>query len=51
MPAVPVLLALTDRLPTRRIYLLGTGCAALAPLGCGFLADGFWSALAFWALA
>ena len=51
VPAVPVLLALTDRLPTRRIYLLGTGCTALAHLGFAFLAEGFWSALAFRALA
>ena len=51
VPAVPVLLALTDRLPTRRIYLLGTGCTALAHLGFACFADGFWSALAFRALA
>jgi hypothetical protein len=44
MPAVPVLLALTDRLPARRIYLLGTGLTALSPLGFATLADGFWMA-------
>ena len=43
VPAVPVLLALTDRLPTRRIYLLGTGCTALAHLGVAFFAEGFWN--------
>jgi MFS family permease len=51
VPAVPVLLALTDRVPARRIYLLGTGATALAHLGFALLADGFWSALAFRALA
>lgn len=51
VPAVPVLLALTDRVPARRIYLVGTGATALAHLGFGLLADGFWSALAFRALA
>lgn len=51
VPAVPVLLALTDRVPARRIYLLGTGATALAHLGFGLFAEGFWSALAFRALA
>jgi MFS family permease len=51
VPAVPVLLALTDRVPARRIYLVGTGATALAHLGFALLADGFWSALAFRALA
>lgn len=51
VPAVPVLLALTDRLPTRRIYLLGTGLTALSHMGFALLADGFWSGLAMRALA
>jgi MFS family permease len=51
VPAVPVLLALTDRVPARRIYLVGTGATALAHLGFALLAEGFWSALAFRALA
>ena len=51
VPAVPVLLALTDRVPSRRIYLVGTGATALAHLGFALLADGFWSGLAFRALA
>ncbi len=51
VPAVPLLLALTDRMPARRIYLLGTGATALAHLGFGVLADDFWSGLAFRALA
>ncbi len=51
VPAVPVLLALTDRLPTRRIYLLGTGLTALSHLAFALLADGFWGGLACRALA
>src|SRR5437763_12287302 len=49
--AVPLLLALTDRLPVRRIYLLGTGLTMLSHLGFALLADGFWSALALRAIA
>jgi predicted MFS family arabinose efflux permease len=51
VPAVPVLLSLTDRLPARRIYLVGTGATALAHLGFAFFADGFWGGLFFRALA
>ncbi|MBS0641323.1 MAG: MFS transporter [Proteobacteria bacterium] len=51
VPAVPVLLALTDRVPARRIYLFGTGMTALAHLGFAVLADGFWVGLAMRALA
>jgi MFS family permease len=51
VPAVPVLLALTDRVPARRIYLLGTGLTALSHLGFALVADGFWSGLAMRALA
>jgi MFS family permease len=51
VPAVPVLLALTDRLPARRIYLLGTGLTALSHLGFAALADDFWSGLLMRALA
>ena len=51
VPAVPVLLALTDRLPARRIYLLGTGLTALSHVGFALLADGFWSGFAMRALA
>src|SRR5215469_6268771 len=43
VPAVPVLLAFTDRVPARRIYLIGTGLTALSHLGFATLADGFWS--------
>jgi len=48
---VPVLLALTDRYPARRVYLLGTGLTALSHLGFALIADGFWSALMFRILA
>lgn len=51
VPAVPVLLSLTDRVPARRIYLIGTGATALAHLGFAFFADGFWGGLFFRALA
>lgn len=51
VPAVPVLVALTDRLPARRIYLVGSGLTALSHLGFALVADGFWSALALRALA
>ena len=51
VPAVPVLLALTDRVPARRIYLIGTGLTALSHLGFATLADGFWSGLLMRAVA
>ena len=41
---VPVLVALTDRMPARRVYMLGTGLTALSHLGFALFADGFWSA-------
>jgi MFS family permease len=49
--AVPVLVALTDRVPARRIYLFGAGATALSHLGFALLAEGFWSGLALRALA
>jgi len=49
--AVPVLVALTDRLPVRRVYLVGAGLTALAHLGFATLADGFWSGLVLRAVA
>ncbi len=49
--AVPVLVALTDRLPARRIYLLGTVLTAVSHLGFAWLAEGFWSGLALRGLA
>jgi predicted MFS family arabinose efflux permease len=49
--AVPVLMALTDRLPARRIHLAGSALTALSHLGFALVADGFWTALALRALA
>ena len=49
--AVPVLVALTDRLPTRLVYIFGAGFTAAAHLGFVFLADGFWSAFILRAIA
>jgi MFS family permease len=49
--AVPVLVSLTDRVPTRRVYAVGAALTALSHLGFAFLADGFWSALALRAMA
>jgi MFS family permease len=48
---VPVLVALTDRVAVRRVYLLGTGLTALSHIGFALLADGFWSAFLFRVLA
>jgi predicted MFS family arabinose efflux permease len=49
--AVPVLVSLTDRIPTRRVYAVGAGLTALSHLGFAFIADGFWSALVLRAVA
>jgi MFS family permease len=49
--AVPVLMALTDRLPARGIYLAGAGLTALSHIGFATLAEGFWSALLLRAIA
>jgi len=48
---VPVLVALTDRVPARRVYLVGAGATAVSHLGFALVADGFWSGLLFRALA
>src|SRR5437660_931431 len=42
---VPLLVALTDRVPVWRVYMLGTGLTALSHFGFALFADGFWSAL------
>lgn len=49
--AVPVLLALTDRLPVRLVYLTGAGLTAVSHLGFALVADGFWSGLVLRAIA
>jgi predicted MFS family arabinose efflux permease len=49
--AVPALVALTDRVPTRNVYVVGAGLTAISHLGFAFVADGFWSALVLRAIA
>ncbi len=49
--AVPLLVAMTDRIPTRRVYAVGAGLTALSHLAFAFVADGFWTALICRALA
>jgi MFS family permease len=49
--AVPALVSLTDRVPTRRVYAVGAGLTALSHLAFAFVADGFWTALLCRALA
>jgi MFS family permease len=49
--AVPVLVALTDRVPARRIYMTGAAMTALSHLGFALLADGFWSGFLLRAIA
>ncbi|PWS38445.1 MFS transporter [Falsiroseomonas bella] len=51
VPTVPVLVALTDRVPARRVYLAGAGLTALSHLGMAVAADGFWGALLLRAVA
>ncbi len=48
---VPVLVALTDRMPARRVYMLGTGLTALSHIGFALVADGFWTAFIMRVLA
>jgi predicted MFS family arabinose efflux permease len=49
--AVPVLVAATDRVDARLVYVFGASLAAVAAAGFAGLAAGFWSALALRALA
>jgi len=49
--AVPVLVSLTDRMPARRVYVIGAGLTALSHLGFALIADGFWSGLILRAVA
>src|SRR5438094_9680515 len=48
---VPILVALTDRVPARRVYLVGTCLTTLAHPGFALGAEGFWSGLVFRILA
>ncbi len=49
--AVPVLVSLTDRVDPRRIYLLSMALGSVAALAFALFATGFWTAMAFRALA
>jgi predicted MFS family arabinose efflux permease len=49
--AVPVLVALTDRIPARTVYVTGAGLTALSHLGFALVADGFWWGLILRAVA
>jgi len=49
--AVPLLVALTDRIPARNVYVVGAGLTALSHLGFAFVADGFWWGLVLRAVA
>jgi MFS family permease len=49
--AVPVLVALTDRIPARYVYMAGAAMTALSHFGFAFVADGFWSGLILRAIA
>ena len=48
---VPFLVGITDRIDPRRVYLASTALAAAAVLGFALLADGFWTAMLFRAIA
>ncbi len=49
--AVPVLVSLTDRVPTRRVYVVGAALTALSHFGFALVADGFWSGMILRAMA
>jgi len=51
MVAVPVLVALTDRVDPRRVYALGAALTALSAFGFALLAADFWGGLTARALA
>lgn len=48
---VPVLVALTDRVDARWIYLFGASLAVVSSAGFALLAEGFWSGMLFRAMA
>jgi MFS family permease len=45
------LVALTDRVPARNVYVVGAALTALSRLGFAFVADGFWWGLVLRAAA
>ena len=49
--SVPVLLALTDRVDPRRVYVLCMVVSGVSSLGFALMAEGFWTALALRCLA
>lgn len=49
--SVPLLMRLTDRIDAKRVYMAGAAVTALSALAFAVLADGFWSAMIFRALA
>lgn len=51
MLGVPVLVALTDRVDPRRVYAFSAFLTLASAVGFGWLAEGFWSATWFRALA
>jgi MFS family permease len=51
MLGVPVLVALTDRVDPRRVYAFSAFLTAVSAIGFGWVAEGFWSATWFRALA
>ncbi|ACN13270.1 predicted permease of the major facilitator superfamily (MFS) [Desulforapulum autotrophicum HRM2] len=48
--AVPVLTSLTDRIDSRKIYLVSCFVSMIANLGFGIFSQGFWTAIVFRAL-
>ena len=51
MLGVPVLVALTDRVDPRRVYAFSAFLTVVSAIGFGWLAEGFWTATLFRALA
>jgi MFS family permease len=51
MLGVPVLVALTDRVDPRRVYVVSAAVTAVSALGFGLFSDGLWTATGFRALA
>jgi MFS family permease len=45
--SVPVLMALTDRIASKRIYIAAAMVGTLASIGFGIFADGLWSGIAY----
>jgi predicted MFS family arabinose efflux permease len=50
MVSVPILVTLTDRVDPKHVYLFGVAATVVGHGGFGWLAEGFWSAMALRAL-